>query len=190
MRCKSVEDSTGDLAGAIAVKLGAICKVKTMRSKRQQASDKTFRAIGRFLFEFSQLDYEIRRQVGEAAGVDLIHVHDIMTQDFGPLCTAAIKVFDFEYSGTREKLRRERMRGLLKRAQSLNNIRNVVAHGLWVPFEEGGKVIHMPRSLKLYVSNQQARTLEKQADEAKELRRQIESVVDEKPPRKRSKVWR
>lgn len=161
-----------------------------MRSKRQQASDKTFRAIGRFLFEFSQLDYEIRRQVGEAAGVDLLHVHDIMTHDFGPLCIAAIKVFDFEYSGTREKLRREKMQGLLKRAQSLNNTRNAVAHGLWVPFEEGGKVIHLPRDLKLRVSNQQASALEKKADEAKELRRQIEAEVDDKPARKRSKVWR
>jgi hypothetical protein len=80
-----------------------------MRSKRQQASDKTFRAIGRFLFEFSQLDYEVRRQVGEAAGVALLHVDNIMTHDFGPLCIAAIKVFDFEYSRTREKLRREKM---------------------------------------------------------------------------------
>jgi hypothetical protein len=138
-----------------------------MRSKRQQASDKTFRAIGRFLFEFSQLDYEIRRQVGEAAGVDLIHVHDIMTRDFGPLCIAAIKVFDFEYSGTREKLRREKMRGLLKRAQSLNNTRNVVAHGLWVPFEKGGKVIHIPRTLKLYVSTQQAKLFGKQSRRSK-----------------------
>ena len=161
-----------------------------MRSKRQEASDRTFRAIGRFLFEFSQLDHEIRRQVGEASGVDIIHVHDIMTHDFGPLCIAAMKVFDFEYSGTREKARREKMKGLLKRAQSLNNIRNTVAHGLWVPFEEGGKVIHMPRTLQLHVSNQQARLLESKADEAKELRRQIESVVDEKPPRRQSKVWR
>jgi hypothetical protein len=40
-------------------------------------------------------------------------------------------VLDFEYSGTREKVRREKMKGLLKRAQSLNNIRNTVAHGLW-----------------------------------------------------------
>lgn len=161
-----------------------------MQSKRQQTSDKTFRAIGRFLFEFSQLDYEIRRQVGEAAGIDIWHVHHIMTQDFGPLCITAIKVFDFEYSGTREKPRRDKIRNLLKRAQSLNNIRNTVAHGLWVPFEEGGKVIHMPRTLQLHVSSQQAKTLEKKADEAKELRRQIESVIDDKPPRKQSKVWR
>ena len=130
-----------DLAGAIAVKLGAIRRVKNGEAKRQEAADKTFRAIGRFLFEFSQLDYEIRRQVGEVSGVDIIHVHDIMTHDFGPLCIAAIKVFDFEYSGTREKARREKMKGLLKQAQSLNNTRNTVAHGLWVPFEDGGKVI-------------------------------------------------
>jgi hypothetical protein len=161
-----------------------------MKSKRQQASDKTFRAIGRFLFEFSQLDYEIRRQVGEAAGIMDWHVHSIMTQDFAPLCIAAHKVFDFEYSSTREKPQRDAMKGLLKRAQRLNNVRNAVAHGLWVPFEDGGKVIHMPKNLQFEVSSQQARSLEKHADEAKEIRRQIESVVDEKPPRKRSKVWR
>ena len=161
-----------------------------VRSKRQLASDKTFRAIGRFLFEFSQLDYEIRRQVGEAAGVDDWHVHSIMTQDFGPLCIAAIAVFDFEYSTTRQKAQRDIMRGLLKRAQSLNNVRNAVAHGLWVPFEDGGKVIHMPKNLQLNVSSQQARALEMKADEAKELRREIEAVVTEKPPRRKSKVWR
>jgi hypothetical protein len=161
-----------------------------VKSKRQQVSDKTFRAIGRFLFEFSQLEYEIRRQVADAVDLELYHFHAIMMHDFAPLCTAAISVFDFEYSFDKVKGRAQAMRSLLKRSQSLNNIRNTVAHGLWVPFEEGGKVVHMPRTLKLNVSNKQALTLEKKADEAKELRRKIEAVATESSPRKRSKVWR
>ena len=37
-----------------------------MVSKQTNVSNRTYEAIGRFIFEFSQLEYEIRHRVGEA----------------------------------------------------------------------------------------------------------------------------
>ena len=57
-------------------------------------------------------------------------------------------------------------------------IRNRVAHGLWVPFEEGGTVHHVPRtSLKPVASANQAASLEKLADDANRLRHDFEQAI-------------
>jgi hypothetical protein len=71
------------------------------------------------------------------------------------------------------------MEPLLKKALSLGVIRNSVAHGLWVPFADGGKVIHVPRSLKPNISTEQAVALEKKADEARAIRAGIAAIADE-----------
>ena len=75
-------------------------------------------------------------------------------------------------------------------AEALADIRNAVAHGLWVPFMEGGKVIHVPRSLKPNISTEQAAALNKKADEARELRAQIEALTTYKLAIKKPKPWK
>jgi hypothetical protein len=70
------------------------------------------------------------------------------------------------------------MERLLNRARTLGNERNSVAHGLWVPFQDGGKVIHVPRSsLKPKISTEQAKILEEKADQANALRAEIEALA-------------
>jgi hypothetical protein len=50
-----------------------------------------------------------------------------------------------------------------------------VAHGLWVPFKDGGTVHHVQRgNLKSRMAADQAAELEKSADEACNLRAQLE----------------
>lgn len=98
----------------------------------------------------------------------------IMTHDFATLCTGAIEVFRHSCSDKKERF--ERMERLLNRARTLGNERNTVAHGLWLPFQEGGKVIHVPRSLKAKISIEQAKGLEDKADQANALRAEIEAI--------------
>jgi hypothetical protein len=138
-------------------------------------AEKTYRAIGRFVFEFSQLEYAIRHYVAEEVGVMTEYFNAIMTHDFATLCTGAIEVFRHSYSDKRERF--EKMERLLNRARTLGNERNSVAHGLWVPFQDGGKVIHVPRSLKAKISTEQAKTLEEKADQANALRAEIEALA-------------
>jgi hypothetical protein len=59
----------------------------------------------------------------------------------------------------------------------LNDVRNRVAHGLWVPFSEGGTVYHASRNkLKPVTSINQTNELEKCADEANDLRAELEKL--------------
>jgi hypothetical protein len=161
------------------------------KKKRARPSEKTYRAIGRFIFEFSQLEYEIRHQVAEAVDIPFWHFNEIMVHDFTILCNAALSVFKFAY--TSEEHRWKKMEPLLKKALGLGNIRNAVAHGLWVPFVQGGKVIHVPRSMQPNVSVKQAETLEKKADEARAVRIAIAAITDEDVRveyKRRGRVWR
>jgi hypothetical protein len=80
-------------------------------------AEKTYRAIGRFVFEFSQLEYAIRHYVAEEAGVMGEYFNAIMTHDFATLCTGAIEVFRHSYSDRRERF--EKMERLLNRARTL-----------------------------------------------------------------------
>lgn len=145
-----------------------------MNTSPVQTAEKTYRAIGRFIFEFSQLEYAIRHYVAEEAHIEEKFFNAIMTHDFARLCTGAIEVF-------RESIpsedRFKRMEALLKRAKSLGDDRNRVAHGLWVPFLEGGKVLHVPSNLKQAVSTDQVKVLEGKADLACELRANIEACA-------------
>ncbi len=82
------------------------------------------------------------------------------------------------------------IRGLMKRAKELANVRNAVAHGLWIPFKEGGKLVHVPTSLKPNISTGQATALIKKAQEARKLRGLVQAMAENKPAKERPKPWR
>jgi hypothetical protein len=127
------------------------------------------------MFAFSQLEYAIRSVVSDESGLDDLHFNAIMVHDFSVLCTGAIEVF---FIGKAANVRE--MRKLLHQARALGDVRNRVAHGLWVPHMDGGRVIHVPRnSLKGRVFKGQAEELEARADEAVALRAKIEKLVAE-----------
>jgi hypothetical protein len=56
------------------------------------AEDKFFSAIGRFFFEFSQLERELKNQVAERIGLNEQYQDSIITHDFSMLCTIAESV--------------------------------------------------------------------------------------------------
>jgi hypothetical protein len=111
-----------------------------------------------------------------------------MVHDFAVLCTAAEQVFAICFEKEADKLKE--FKKLINRAREISNVRNAVAHGLWVPFKDGGKVIHVPRSLKPNISTEQAADLNKKANEANQLRAQINSMATNLPIAKKPRPWR
>jgi hypothetical protein len=53
------------------------------------SEDRFFSAIGRFIFEFSQLEYTLKHHVAEEINLREEHFNAIMTHDFALLCTVA-----------------------------------------------------------------------------------------------------
>jgi hypothetical protein len=63
--------------------------------KRYIAAEKTYRAIGRFIFEFSQVEHTIRHYVGESIGLNGKYFSDIVeSYDIAMLCNIAESVFE------------------------------------------------------------------------------------------------
>jgi hypothetical protein len=138
------------------------------------AAESTYRAIGRFMFEFSQLEYAIKHYVAEAVGIQEMYFHAVMSHDFALLCTVATEVLSQKFG----KKDNERLRSVMSRARGLNTERVRVAHGLWVPFLEGGTVHHVTRnSLKPTLDVGQAQHLEDKADEVLTLRMEFERIM-------------
>jgi hypothetical protein len=144
-----------------------------------QSSEKTYRAIGRFIFEFSQAEYTIRQYLASEIGLVDEHFSAIVeSYDVGLLCTVATKVFGKSRAGPNAAA----IEGLINKFRGLNDIRNRVAHGLWVPFKDGGTVHHVSRSkLQPRTDNNQAEALDKLADEACNLRSQLEQAFFQMP---------
>jgi hypothetical protein len=128
----------------------------------QLEAEKTYRSIGLFMFEFSQVEYSLRKAVGEELALKSEHADAVTsTFDVGVLCNLAMMLF-----GDRGDMKK-----LINRFRELNNTRQRVAHGLWVPADDGGFVHHIARTnLKGVIYRQQADALEKLAEEASGLR--------------------
>ena len=95
----------------------------------------------------------------------------VESYDVGLLCTVAKEVFD----KTRVNTNATEIKELINNFRALNDNRNRVAHGLWVPFKDGGTIHHVPRgNLKSRMAANQAAALEKLADEACSLRADLE----------------
>jgi hypothetical protein len=135
-------------------------------------AEKTYRAIGRFMFEFSQAEYTIRHYLAEEIGLGEEHFAPVIeSYDTGVLCTVAIEVF-LKSRGPEEG---KRIRELINGFRNLSLERNRVAHSLWVPFKEGGTAHYTPRhNLKPTMAPNQAEQLESKADAARELSAKLE----------------
>ena len=145
-----------------------------MTTTDQASEEKTYRAIGRFVFEFSQVEYTIRYHLAEEIELDEEHFSTIVeSYDTGLLCTVAIEVF----KKSRVQNNAAHIEELINKFRVLTMNRNHVAHGIWMPSREGGTVHYVPRGhLKSKTSANQADALEKLADEACRLRADLESA--------------
>jgi hypothetical protein len=144
------------------------------KSEWEIVSDNTYRAIGRFIFEFSQVDYTIRHYLAEEIKLDEKYFTPVIeSYDVGILCTVARQVF----SNSRDKKSAARIETLINIFFKMSHERNRVAHGLWTPSKDGGTVHHVPRgNLKPVRLSEQVKQLEKGANELQELRAQLEEA--------------
>ena len=95
-----------------------------------KTSEQTYRAIPRFIFEFSQAEFAIRHYLAQEIGLDETHFSAVAeSYDVGLLCTVAIEVFNKSRANTNAAA----IKDLINNFRALNDNRNRVAHGLWIP---------------------------------------------------------
>jgi hypothetical protein len=112
------------------------------------AKDEQFySAIGRFIFEFSQLEFFLKIVIGDAAQVSAIHFDQIMSHDFAMLCTIGQKVLSREF----DKDNNAKLDTMIRRCRELNNHRVRIVHGLWKIDSKSGALEHVSRQ-KLVVT--------------------------------------
>jgi hypothetical protein len=96
----------------------------------------------------------------------------VQSFDVVMLCNIAKNVFAKSRKDTNASLIIDLINEFLK----LNEERNRVAHGLWVPSQGGGTVHHVSRNkLKSNTFSNRALELEKRGDEANDLRFRLEN---------------
>ena len=136
--------------------------------------EKAYRAIGRFIFEFSQVEYTIRHYLAAEIGLKEEHFTPVVeSYDAAVLCTVTREVF----AKRRPAEFAARIKKGIDHFLQLNDDRKRVAHGPWVPSKEGGTVHYVARNrLKAGRLENQAEVLEKRADELIALRAELESA--------------
>jgi hypothetical protein len=135
-----------------------------------EATERTYRAIGRFMFEFSQMEYAIRELLGEEIGLQEQSSSLAMESYVAKLIDIAIEEFRKSRGDDATSIWR-----LLNRFRDMNDERNRVAHGLWVPFKDGGTVHYTSRKKPTPARlTDQAEHLEKLSDELCQLRADFE----------------
>jgi hypothetical protein len=125
-----------------------------------------FLGIGRFLFEFSQLEFTIR-----VALANLLALNDnsfeIVTSpyNFAALCNVTCKM-----SCLKSPQRKDEFEKIYNACQTLNNTRVIVAHGMWVDDMDGLFARHVSRkSLEAKFHSFKNGELERFAEEAQRL---------------------
>jgi hypothetical protein len=146
-------------------------QIKAMSEADPAATEKTHRAIGRFIFEFSQVEYTIRVYMAEEIGLKDEHFNAVaMALDVALLCNVTKKVFENSPAA-------DRIKTAINKFLEINAVRTRVAHGLWVPFEEGGSVHHVSRTTREPCWDRgQANELEMLSDKLNALRMELEDA--------------
>ncbi|HVR58989.1 MAG TPA: hypothetical protein VMT72_19435 [Pseudolabrys sp.] len=136
-------------------------------------SELTYKAIGRFIFEFSQLEAGMKYHIAEQCGIKDEHYNVLMVYDFALLCTIAEKVL-VRMGDSNGKI----LKNIISECRRMNDVRVRVAHGLWVPFMQGGTVSHVSRqNLTPRLSSDQTQELERCASQTNALRFQFENYA-------------
>jgi len=136
-------------------------------------AENAYRAIGRFICEFSQLEYTLRHHLGQEIELAEKYFDAVLSYDFALLCTVVKDVF----SKSRGQEFAVALSELIKKCHALNDARKRVAHGLWVAHLDGGAVHYVSRTkLKSSMQVDQATELQKLADDACNLRAQFERL--------------
>jgi hypothetical protein len=146
-----------------------------MGEPEQAPEEKTYRAVGRFMFEFSQVEYAIRHYLAEEIGLsEEYFVAVVESYEVGILCSVDMEVF----AKSRSKESASRIKHHLNHFRGIDEERKRVAHGLWVPSQEGESVHYVSHSdPKPTLSTNQVDALEQLADETRALRSELEKAL-------------
>lgn len=138
-------------------------------------TDRIYREIGRFIFEFSQLEYTLRYHVAEMARID-DQYFDIVTSafDFAKLCSALLALSAKEKGGKPDPT----LKDLIADCHEVNTIRLRVVHGLWVIGSGNDRAIHTSRnSMQSEVYFDKPGDLDDQSNRCNRLRSDIERAI-------------
>lgn len=147
-----------------------------------------FREIGRFVYEYSQLEFDLRKIFRKKVGIDFEH-DDIVTAgfDFAKLCTALVAASAIEEDGDADPL----FKKLMGKRHEVNTVRIAVVHGRWSSTFGGDRAIHVARgSMKQQRMFEYEGDLDEHSDGIVKLRAEIAEAVragDERrgPPKKK-----
>jgi hypothetical protein len=139
----------------------------------QERRQELYLAIGRFVCEFSQLEFAMRFFLSEFLGLSEGDFDTVTSPyDFRVLCVVVKDVF----SKKLPKSNAARLGKIISDCLALNNQRVKIVHGLWVAHE--GKLRHVPRQkLVAEVEFGMVEQVKDLADTALSLRTKFESVV-------------
>lgn len=150
-------------------------------------STNLFREIGRFVFEYSQLEADLRRVFRKKLGVDR-KFDNILTSsfDFSRMCTVLAEISAIEDGGKADPMLKKL---LLSDCQEVNRIRVHVVHGRWNSSAWGDDVIHVSRQgMKPQIMPANTGDLDRESDRIMKLRFDIRRAIDAGDARRGSKT--
>jgi hypothetical protein len=137
--------------------------------------DDLYRQIGRFVFEYSQLEFSLRRVLRRKMGVKLEYDHLMVAGfDFAKVCFAIKELSALEEGGTPDPSLAKVISGCLK----INELRVAVVHGRWSSSLGGDGVVHVPRSsMKRTMMLDKEGDLDRYANAIEKLQEDLVEVV-------------
>jgi hypothetical protein len=136
--------------------------------------DQFFSAMGRFISEFSQLEYALKLSIAKKVGVKGRHIPAVMSHDFGLTCTIAQEILS-EIVDPKDL---KKFKTFINKCKSLNDHRVRVAHGLWSIRNWGGVLQHVSRqNFQIERHYQEPAVLAGLADDAAVLRFELVQIL-------------
>lgn len=126
--------------------------------------------IGRFIFEFSQLEFSIRAVLVSRLGLKEEYFNIVTgPYDFAKLCNVTREASIVKYPGRKEELNK-----LFNACPKLNEARVLVAHGMWLDDVDGLSLRIVSRgSFKTQIHSFKKDELTRHADKAQELMQRV-----------------
>jgi hypothetical protein len=134
-----------------------------------------FEEIGRFIFEYSKLEFALRRHFRRKIGYK-IDFDDVVSTgfDFAKLCNALTALTTAENGGKPDAA----LKPLLDECHRINAVRIAVVHGSWFSTLAEDRVVHVSRSsMKRQTLFRQAGDLDKHSDAMVKLRADIAQAI-------------
>jgi hypothetical protein len=103
--------------------------------------DTLYLYIGRFIAEFSELEFTLRSKIATAIHLSQEDTDVILTHDFAMLCTIAQKIL----TRGKDKEQVAKIKSVIVRCRALNDARVRIAHGYWRVGHPMAKLIHSSR---------------------------------------------